>query len=323
MNFKYQKSLFFICFLTLSSIVGAFSIDQTRSGIRVVFSNHDIFHYMTPTLTEVGKSMIDRVITKIPEDKEYKVMVTAHTDNTAIKDINKFRFPSNWELSSYKAASVLRYIENQKLKNLKEIAMMSHGSTKPIEPNYTVDGRRSNRRIVMNIVYDITKTKTTEKPPEKAKDTKKKPPPSIKPGIYKDYMYSSMETCREIEKSSIHTMLFEDEDVGITKANEQVVNSIANYIAHRGRLISVIMEAHSSIKEDVLQNNITAITRAKNVSTILSRIIKPGVIKILPYGNTLTRENRRDFAKVNINNRIKITTMRCLDKYQPIFRMNH
>jgi len=60
------------------------------------------------------------------------VIVTGHTDN---KPIRTARFPSNWELSTERAKSVLK--------------VMAGSLADPVAPNDTEENRRMNRRVMV------------------------------------------------------------------------------------------------------------------------------------------------------------------------------
>lgn len=92
------------------------------------------------------------VLTKIKNllrDTKGRITVAGHTDN---RPIRTKRFPSNWELSSARAAAVAREllvgdeIEQQRLR------IVGHGSNIPVKANDTRDNRAYNRRVEIIIV---------------------------------------------------------------------------------------------------------------------------------------------------------------------------
>ena len=73
------------------------------------------------------------------------VIVTGHTDN---KPIRTARFPSNWELSTERARSVMKLMAG----SLAEPARLSAegmADSDPVAPNDTEDNRRKNRRVMV------------------------------------------------------------------------------------------------------------------------------------------------------------------------------
>lgn len=81
------------------------------------------------------------------------ILVEGHTDNLPI---NTVAYPSNWELSSARASSVLRYWVENNMILTQDIAAAGYADTRPIESNDTAAGRGQNRRVeilVMNRDY--------------------------------------------------------------------------------------------------------------------------------------------------------------------------
>jgi chemotaxis protein MotB len=73
------------------------------------------------------------------------IHVEGFTDNNPI---NTPRFPSNWELSAARAASVVHLLERYGL-NPSRMSAIGYGEFKPIADNATEEGRKKNRRVVL------------------------------------------------------------------------------------------------------------------------------------------------------------------------------
>lgn len=92
-------------------------------------------------------------VSKILEGVDNPVIIEGHTDNVPI---NTAEYESNWDLSLYRALSVLKYFL-KKGHNPQQLSAQGYGEYRPISPNATVEGRARNRRIEVNIIR-ITKT---------------------------------------------------------------------------------------------------------------------------------------------------------------------
>ena len=77
------------------------------------------------------------------------ITVEGHTCNLPI---STGRFPSNWELSSARACSVVRYLVEQKRVDPKRLSAAGYGDSRPIAPNDSEDGRVRNRRVNLVIL---------------------------------------------------------------------------------------------------------------------------------------------------------------------------
>jgi len=76
------------------------------------------------------------------------IRIEGHTDDVPIKTS---RFPSNWELSAGRAASVVRLFENAGIDPIR-LAAIGLGEHRPVGNNETVEGRNRNRRVVIVIL---------------------------------------------------------------------------------------------------------------------------------------------------------------------------
>lgn len=84
-------------------------------------------------------------IARILKKHENAMLVEGHTDNIPI---STGVFPSNWELSAARAASVVRYLALEGV-SPSRMAAMGYGEFRPLVRNDTPQGRRKNRRVVL------------------------------------------------------------------------------------------------------------------------------------------------------------------------------
>ncbi len=76
------------------------------------------------------------------------IRVEGHTDN---RPISTSVFPSNWELSAARAANVVQLFTKAGVDPLR-MQVLGLGEFRPVAPNDTVDGRNSNRRVVIVVM---------------------------------------------------------------------------------------------------------------------------------------------------------------------------
>ena len=82
------------------------------------------------------------------------VSIEGHTDNQPLKHNFAQLIPSNWELSTRRAASAARFlIANGVL--AENVRIVGHGELKPIASNDTAQGRAVNRRIEIHLVPQL------------------------------------------------------------------------------------------------------------------------------------------------------------------------
>jgi len=98
------------------------------------------------TLSAASKDVLDKV-SDVLKGKPNPIHVEGYTDNVPIETR---QFPSNWELSASRAASVVRFFEGRGI-NPAQLAAVGYGEHHPVADNETEDGRSRNRRIALVI----------------------------------------------------------------------------------------------------------------------------------------------------------------------------
>ena len=79
------------------------------------------------------------------------VHVEGFTDNLPIRTA---QYPTNWELSSARAASIVRLLAMEGV-NPARMASVGYGEYQPVASNDTADGRARNRRVVLVISRNL------------------------------------------------------------------------------------------------------------------------------------------------------------------------
>ncbi len=127
----------------------------TKKGIRIVgdrfvFQSEVLFAKGSADMGEAGKKQLLqlaqtlREISKdIPADIDWVLRVDGHTDKDPI---HTSRFPSNWELSSARAISVVQFLIAQNLPP-NRFAAAGFGEFQPLENRDDEIAKRRNRRI--------------------------------------------------------------------------------------------------------------------------------------------------------------------------------
>lgn len=89
-------------------------------------------------------------IASILHNHDNGVLVEGFTDNMPIKT---GQFPSNWELSAARAATIVRLLAASGM-DPERMAAVGFGQFQPVARNDTAEGRRRNRRVVILISRD-------------------------------------------------------------------------------------------------------------------------------------------------------------------------
>ncbi len=86
-------------------------------------------------------------VAEILAPTDFPVLVEGHTDNTPI---NTALFPSNWELSTVRAASVVRLFVDSGM-DPRRLSAAGYADQRPVADNASPDGRQQNRRVAITI----------------------------------------------------------------------------------------------------------------------------------------------------------------------------
>ena len=99
------------------------------------------------TLSPSAAPIIDR-LAEVLKPFPNPIRVEGHTDS---RPIDTVAFPSNWELSAARAASVVRLFQQQGIDPTR-LAVMGYADYRPAQSNATQQGRNANRRVVITIL---------------------------------------------------------------------------------------------------------------------------------------------------------------------------
>lgn len=126
---------------------GQVRVTQSALGITVEINASVLFSPGQAKLAE-NSSLALQAIAHVIKDHEHEIHVEGHTDNLPIHTEN---FPSNWELSTARASSVIRlFVENGV--EAGRLTAVGYGENRPIETNETPEGRKRNRRVAVMIL---------------------------------------------------------------------------------------------------------------------------------------------------------------------------
>ncbi|CAG1065618.1 Motility protein B [uncultured bacterium] len=115
--------------------------EENRITIRI--SESMLFEPGTDKILKEGLPVIDEVASVLRELPN-SIRVEGHTDNIPV---NTERFPSNWDLSSSRAISILKYFIGQHGYDPRKLSALGFGEYRPVDTNDTPSGRFKNRRV--------------------------------------------------------------------------------------------------------------------------------------------------------------------------------
>ncbi|PCJ33146.1 MAG: flagellar motor protein MotD [Gammaproteobacteria bacterium] len=126
---------------------GDVSIKQGEDWLELEMKSNVLFYSGEARLGKEAVPIIGKVA-KILSNSGNPIQVEGFTDNNPI---NTPRFPSNWELSAARAASVVHLLERYGL-TPNRMSAIGYGEFQPIADNSTIEGQQQNRRVVLVVL---------------------------------------------------------------------------------------------------------------------------------------------------------------------------
>ena len=127
-------------------------------GDRFVFQSEVLFAQGQAEIAAEGRDQLAKlavaladIATKIPKDINWVLQVDGHTDDVPIR---AGRYADNWDLSTERALSVVRFLNQQGLP-ANRLAAAGYGEFQPLDAADNDDARRKNRRIELKITQRV------------------------------------------------------------------------------------------------------------------------------------------------------------------------
>ncbi len=135
----------------LSELVekGLITVNQEALWVEVEIRNSVLFPSGSALLQESAVPVLEEVA-QILADHDNSIRVEGFTDNVPIHTVV---YPSNWELSTARASSVVRLFMDNGISPQRMVAQ-GYGEYRPVASNDTPEGRAQNRRVVIIVLAD-------------------------------------------------------------------------------------------------------------------------------------------------------------------------
>jgi chemotaxis protein MotB len=125
-------------------------IEQRGLVVRVL-TDKLLFNSGSATLQSAGLPLLEEVSRLLNVDHKHPITVEGNTDN---QPIQSSQFPSNWELSTDRATTVVRFLIAHGVAD-QRLSAAGYADLHPLASNATATGRARNRRvdIVLDRIY--------------------------------------------------------------------------------------------------------------------------------------------------------------------------
>jgi len=128
---------------------GLITVTHNQFWVEVEINTSILFTSGSATLEKASFPALIKLADTLKDLPNY-IEVEGHTDNLPI---STKVYPSNWELSAARAASVVHLFTRHQV-SPERLSAIGYGEFRSIADNTTVEGRRKNRRVLVVILAD-------------------------------------------------------------------------------------------------------------------------------------------------------------------------
>jgi chemotaxis protein MotB len=137
-------------------------VTQQQDRVILTVLGQVLFESGEAELTPLGLNIMKQVGQVLATLPDKYIQVEGHTDNKPISGRLQQQYPTNWELSTARATTVLRYLIEQTKMDPKAFGATGYADTRPVTTNDSEEGRAQNRRVEI-VLYPERMTQESEK----------------------------------------------------------------------------------------------------------------------------------------------------------------
>ena len=146
------------------------TISELQGKLTLNILDRILFASGEAELKPEGQQVLSQIVSVLMQHTNRQIYVIGHTDNIPIRASAFSRHTSNWDLSTARAVSAVRYLTEAAGVDPKMLAAVGYGEFHPVADNSTEEGRAKNRRIEIVILPEQfnpvdTPTSGTNSPP--------------------------------------------------------------------------------------------------------------------------------------------------------------
>lgn len=129
-------------FVKDSGLTESMAVDRAADRLVIRMKSAILFAEAQAALTPQAEQVLAG-LTPVLARAPSRLRVEGHTDDLRIRST---QFPSNWELSTARAISVIRYLEEHGI-GRERLSVAGYGEFHPLAPNDSAERRALNRRV--------------------------------------------------------------------------------------------------------------------------------------------------------------------------------
>ena len=125
---------------------------ENRGLVVTIITDQVLFDESSADLQPVGIEILE-LVAEVLRATPNNISIEGHTDS---RPISSGRYPSNWELSTARATSVLRHLTENTGFDPTRLSAAGYADTRPLASNDTPEGAARNRRVEVVVTSDVS-----------------------------------------------------------------------------------------------------------------------------------------------------------------------
>jgi chemotaxis protein MotB len=126
---------------------GNITIQQVRDRLTINMVDRVLFDSGQAQVKPAGVKVLKQVADVLNKITDKQIRIEGHTDNVPISSKLQGRFKTNWELSTARATTVVRYLIDHGGVDRQYLSAVGYADTHPLASDDSEEGRATNRRI--------------------------------------------------------------------------------------------------------------------------------------------------------------------------------
>lgn len=131
---------------------GQVEVQSIKGKLNLTIAEQLFFETGKTDIKPRGEAVLKRIAEILKKIPEKNIRVEGHTDNFPIVSSLKKVYPTNWELGSARATTVVRFLQEKAGIDPLRLSAVSYGQYRPVASNKTEAGRAQNRRIEIILI---------------------------------------------------------------------------------------------------------------------------------------------------------------------------
>ncbi len=131
---------------------GQVQITQIQGKLSVNVADTIFFDSGKAEIKDGGRKVLQRVGDILKHLTGKQIRIEGHTDNVPIGGALRERYPTNWELSTARATTVARFLQEKTGVDPSLLTAAGYGEHRPVAANDAETGRAKNRRIEIVLI---------------------------------------------------------------------------------------------------------------------------------------------------------------------------